>query len=174
MLRQIGTNEFPKVYKIMDDSFPFDEHRPYDEQKALMNRPNYRIFVRPDGDSDEICAFIAAWEFDEFVFIEHFAVDKDFRSGGIGSLVLAEFVKMMSSRVLLEVELPEDDKSRRRIEFYRRNGFYLNDYPYIQPPVSKDRKALPLMIMTTGGGISEAEFECFRDKLFKFVYESVN
>ena len=60
---------------------------------------------------------------------------------------------------------------KRRIGFYERNGFFLNEYPYVQPPISQGRKPVPLMIMTSGAAISEKEFEEIRNTLYKEVYK---
>ena len=53
-------------------------------------------------------------------------------------------------RICLEVELPETEMAARRIGFYERNGFYYNDYFYMQPPIAEGRNAIPLRLMTTG------------------------
>ena len=65
----------------------------------------------------------------------------------MGSSVLQEVLKKQEGMVCLEVELPENELAARRIRFYRRNGFYLNEFPYIQPPISKGRNSIPLRIM---------------------------
>ena len=70
-------------------------------------------------------------------------------------------------------ELPENELARRRIGFYSRNGFKLNNYPYIQPPMSAGKNPVPLLIMTTGGVLAESEFINMRDILYKNVYKCV-
>ena len=75
-------------------------------------------------------------------------------------------------RFCLEVEPPETETAKRRIAFYERNGFTLNHFPYMQPPLGEDRDPLPLMIMTTGGAIEKDEFEHIRKTLYKKVYRS--
>lgn len=84
-----------------------------------------------------------------FAYIEHFAVDPAYRNGGLGSLMLTELVKTVGKMICLEVEPPEDAVTRSRIEFYEANGFYLNEYPYIQPPFAEGYDEIPLMIMTS-------------------------
>ncbi|MCG8399496.1 GNAT family N-acetyltransferase, partial [Bacillus atrophaeus] len=84
-------------------------------------------------------AFLAVWEFAEFVFIEHFAVSEKARNSGIGGKMLEELARQKAGKVVLEVELPEDSLKKRRIGFYERHGFTFNEYPYIQPPMGEDR-----------------------------------
>lgn len=173
MLQKLKVEDFPKVYKIMDASFPVDEHRPYKGQEELLKDPKYSIYVIPDEENDDIKAFITVWRFDDFGYIEHFAVNPIYRNGGIGSMVLQEAVKMLGYPVCLEVELPEDEISKRRIGFYERNGFVLNDYPYIQPALAKGQNPIPLRVMTSGSKVSEDRYEKMKTLLYRYVYKVI-
>ncbi|MDO5398505.1 MAG: GNAT family N-acetyltransferase [bacterium] len=161
--------DFYRVFDIMEQSFPPDERRPKAEQLALLNNPAHSIYIlQTDGDT---AAFITVWQFDSFAFIEHFAVHPDRRCGGTGSFMLSKIIPHLGVRVCLEAEPPLTEIAERRIGFYERNGFTLNKYPYIQPPISKGKAPVPLMIMTTGGGISESEFDKIRDVIYREVYK---
>ena len=141
-----------------------DEYRPYDEQLALFEEPEYRIYYMPAG-------FLAVWEFESFIYIEHFAVDPALRNSGTGSAMLQELVKQYQKPICLEVELPEDELTRRRIGFYERNGFVFNEYPYIQPPISKGKSPVPLRIMTYRSEITREEFQKMKEILYRRVYK---
>lgn len=170
MLQKLDINDFDRVYSLMEKSFPTDERRPYEKQKALLSKPMYSIYG-VKADSGEVTAFITVWQFDDFAYVEHFAVDPDCRGGGMGSKVLRELVSELACLVCLEVELPETDIAKRRIAFYERNGFVTNNYPYIQPPYSEDQAPLPLIIMTSGRTISADEFEVIKGLLYRNVYK---
>ena len=164
MLQRINETNFPEIYRIMKASFSDDEYRPYDEQLALFEEPEYRIYYMPAG-------FLAVWEFESFIYIEHFAVDPALRNSGTGSAMLQELVKQYQKPICLEVELPEDELTRRRIGFYERNGFVFNEYPYIQPPISKGKSQVPLRIMTYGSAITQDTFEEMKRVLYQRVYK---
>lgn len=170
MLRKMNETEFDTIFSIMEESFPIDEYRPYDEQKALLYDSKYHIYVLPDSNKEALRAFIAVWQLDDFAFIEHFAVNPVYRNQGLGSLILQEISGLLQCQICLEVELPQTDFARRRIGFYKRNGFYLNDYSYTQPPISAGRKPIPLFIMTSGEGISEERFEFMKQIIYREVY----
>ncbi|MGN1416004.1 MAG: GNAT family N-acetyltransferase [Oscillospiraceae bacterium] len=170
MLQKLDITDFDRVYSLMEKSFPEDERRPYDKQKALLSDPLYSIYG-VKSDCGEVTAFITVWQFEHFAYVEHFAVDPDCRGSGLGSAVLRELVSKLSCLVCLEVELPETDIAKRRIAFYERNGFVTNDYPYIQPPYSEDRNPLPLIIMTSGRTVSEDKFNEMKGLLYKHVYK---
>ena len=164
MLQRINETDFPEIYRIMQASFSDDEYRPYDEQLALFEEPEYRIYYMPAG-------FLAVWEFESFIYIEHFAVDPALRNSGTGSAMLQELVKQYQKPICLEVELPEDELTRRRIGFYERNGFVFNEYPYIQPPISKGKSPVPLRIMTYKSEITREEFQKMKEILYRRVYK---
>ncbi len=170
MFIKLHPNHFQNMYKIMEESFPIDEYRPYEDQKNLLKNDNYCIYALQDNDNQNIKAFITLWRFDDFAFIEHFAVDAKYRGGGIGSSLLQEVIKSLKCRVCLEVEPPIDALCKKRIKFYKKNGFHLNDYSYIQPPVSKGRKELQLLIMTSHSKVLKNDFENLKRVLYKHVY----
>lgn len=171
MLEKMQLANFAQIFSIMEESFPLDEYRPYEEQKSLLKESKYGIYILPDSKSGNIKAFISVWQFTDFAYIEHFAVARKYRSQGLGSLILDEIRQILACQICLEVELPENDLAKRRIEFYKRNGFFLNAYPYLQPPISKGRNPLPLMIMTSQSPIPEDRFETIKTVLYQNVYK---
>lgn len=169
MLERIDHVYFEQVFQIMDESFPTDEYRPYDEQKKLLDNPYYRIYVYKQ--QDEVAAFFCVWTFDDFAFVEHFAVKENYRSGGIGSKLIQALVEKLNLPICLEVELPEEEMAKRRIGFYERNGLVFNDYEYMQPAISKGKKEIPLALMTYPKNISKEVFEHYKETLYREVYK---
>lgn len=172
MLEKLRFDDFDTMYDLMEMSFPIVEYRPYHEQKALLNNPAYSIYVL-HNETKDIKAFIAVWEFDKFAFIEHFAVNPKYRNCGVGGYVLNEITERIGKNVCLEVEPPETEIAIRRIGFYERNGFFLNEYPYIQPPISNGRMAVPLFLMTLGGKVDKDMFESIKATLYTKVYKYI-
>ena len=171
MIRKLMRKDFDSVFQIIEASFPEDEYRTYDEQKALLNNKAYEVYIVPDSDDNTIKAFIAVWKFDSFVFIEHFAVNPPYRNNGVGSEFLRKFVCMQEKMVCLEVEPPDNEMAFRRIGFYKRNNFFLNMYPYTQPPISTGKNPVHLLIMTYGQYINNMEFAKIKKEIFTQVYK---
>lgn len=181
LLQEMQPFEFDQVFSIMERSFPADEYRNYEEQKQLLQEKAYDIYVVRQCQTDRkadgagICAFLSVWQFADFTYIEHFASEPSMRGQGLGSRILQEVLERFRHPVCLEVEPPQPDAAvipfaNRRIAFYIRNGFCLNEYAYIQPPVSKGKRALPLKIMTSGECVSKERFEEIRTQLYRSVY----
>lgn len=168
LLKLTGAEYFEEFYALLEKSFPQDERRDKVRQRALFAREEYKLLCcLEDGI---LKGFLAVWDFDAFCFLEHFAVDPHMRGRGLGVKLLAELSSTTDKPIVLEVELPETEQAIRRIGFYRRNGFYSNEYPYVQPAYSKDKKALPMIIMSRGRTLEKEEFERIRKKLYSAVY----
>lgn len=178
MLQILETKDFDKAYALMYSSFPSDEHRGYEEQKNLLADPKYTLYAIYDEDTDDkneekyIKAIIAVFHFDDFAFIEHFAVNPIYRNQGLGSIILNELKTALDCQICLEVELPETENAKRRIGFYERNGFYLNKYSHTQPPLSEGGNPIPLYIMTSERAVDKKEFGHIQSVLFKGVYHT--
>lgn len=171
MLTPMKEQQFNSFCRLMEVSFPPDERRPCEELKALLKHPQYTVYiVQEEASATDIKAFLAVWQFTSFAFLEHFAVNPDCRCSGVGSAALNELIGLLPVSLCLEAEPPTDAICARRIGFYRRNGFYVNDYPYVQPPISHGKNPVPLLLLTYGAPVNIAEFRTIRNTLYHLVY----
>ena len=90
MVELLKFEDFDQMYSIMEQSFPYDEYRGYEGQKQLFENPEYKVFIHRNEETKEIDGFLSAWEFDDILFFEHFAVSSKVRNGGIGGRMLRE------------------------------------------------------------------------------------
>ena len=104
-LKKFQHSDFDSFFKLMSESFPSVERRSYEDQKKLLSEDLYNIIVDKD-ENENITAFIANWEFNDFNFIEHFAVDSKMRGNGIGTSMLKTYLNKCNKPIFLEVELP--------------------------------------------------------------------
>lgn len=161
---------FKKFYLLIKKSFPGNEHRGFERQKALLEKNIYEILFC--FDNNEVIGILAYWHLDSFVFIEHFAVDEFARGNGVGTKMLEFIKKTYQITIILEVELPCNEISKRRILFYKRNGFCYNDFEYYQKPLNPGDEPLPLRIMSYPGEITSKEFQKIIKTLVNSVYKS--
>ncbi len=141
---------FDCVKALLAESFPPEERRDMsDFERILKTDDRFTIFV---GEHDgELVGFITSWDFGTFAYVEHFAVSPVMRNHGCGTQVLKGWLEVKGKPVVLEVELPTDALTRRRVGFYERNGFVLHeDFEYLQPPYRLGDDELPLRLMTHG------------------------
>lgn len=130
-------------------SFPIDEQRPIESIIALMGKKSQFTVSALTDEKDAFVGLLTSWKFDSFVYIEHFAICPTLRSSGYGTQTLKAFVESCTLPVVLEVEPPTDEMTRKRIQFYQRNGFTVYDYEYYQPPYTPDLQGVVLRLMAT-------------------------
>lgn len=128
------------------------------------------VATNDTDDGDEFVGILTYWTFDEFVYIEHFAIDEDLRNLGLGKAVFLNFLSQLQQQVVLEVELPHDETSEHRIEFYSSMGFFSAPQEYIQPPYKKGKHPVPMIVMTKYE-IDDQEFAEIREILYREVYK---
>lgn len=167
-LSPIPKQEFSYVFQILDAAFPPQEKRTKQEQERLLDDPHYHLYVHRKGEN--IVAFLAFWEFDQFRFLEHFAVEKTCRGGGLGRTLLEDFQHMSQKPICLEVEPGDHELARRRIGFYKRSRFHLNEFAYEQPALQADQGPIPLQIMSYPSPLTLQEFQNFRQTVYHHVY----
>ncbi|WP_338472896.1 GNAT family N-acetyltransferase [Niallia sp. XMNu-256] len=168
MLTILQEEQFEDLYQLIEESFPSDEYRPYQTQRALLSHPNYQIYVYKKDH--ELAAFFAAWKGPHFIFLEHFAVKASFRNGGLGSKLLQVFLKQQKKPIVLEIEPPEGEIEKRRASFYERNGFILSQWGYFQPALAKEQSPVSLVLMSYPEPLKEQEYQSFKNWVFKHVY----
>ncbi|MEK5442343.1 MULTISPECIES: GNAT family N-acetyltransferase [unclassified Fredinandcohnia] len=168
MLTLLQEDQFENLYQLFEDSFPSDEYRPYHMQRSLLSAPHYQIYVYEKDH--ELAAFFATWEGPDFIFLEHFAVKSRFRNGGLGSKLLQAFLEQQVKPVVIEIEPPEGEIEKRRADFYKRNGFTLSEWGYVQPPLAKGQSAVSLVLMSYPKPLQEQAYKSFKNWVFNHVY----
>ncbi len=169
MFERITEETFDAVFPLLESAFPITELRTKEDQRALLKEEQYFLYgVRKDGD---FAAVFATWEIDDFLYIEHFAVKEAYRNGGYGGFLLDTLLEEKGKPMVLEVEEPEDELTRRRIAFYERHGLMYNVHFYLQPPMRKDTDFVPLKFMTKPEKISKATFERYKKQIYSVVYK---
>ena len=131
-------------------SFPIDEQRPtHDIARLMSDDSRFTAYAIIDAVNEQFLGLLTTWHFGDFIYIEHFALSPQYRSRGYGSVALRRFIQEHSCPVILEAEPPTDALTRRRVQFYERNGLTLYEHDYIQPPYTPERQPVPLRLMGT-------------------------
>ena len=163
------TSHFEEVFKLMEKSFPKNEYRAKENQKKLLKNPMYKLDVKTD-ESGKTIAFIASWDFPKFLFIEHLAVDPCCRGKGTGSKRMKDFINNSKKPIVLEIEIPNDEISIKRKNFYEKLGFKLNNHEYYQLPLRKGDKPMKLNLMSYPNEIPDETFEIIENIIQSYVY----
>lgn len=152
---------------LMEETFPPEECPTF---SLIANRGSkyHMCVIEKNGTMVGIFAY---WNFDTFLYIEHFAISNKLRNNGVGGEALSLFLQKTGSnhQIVLEVELPNNPLAARRIEFYKRHGFVENAFQYLQPPYRTGDGFLPMAIMSRQP-LQKEEFHKVKQTLYTEVY----
>ena len=167
-----GDGDLDTIHDIYMDSFPPEERRPWNDilhKLDTVGSPFSLTLILLKGKAS---GFITSWDFGDFVYIEHFAMQSSGRGSGIGAKALRRFCRQARKPVFLEVEPPSvGQMAQRRIKFYERNGFVpFYDFKYVQPPYAEGLPEVELVLMGTS---SEVSLEEVKNKLHTEVYGKI-
>ena len=104
-LRITHTNEenFHKTWNLYEKSFPIYERRTLDTHiKALDDENFYCTYIT---ENNTFIGILFYWKLEEFIYIEHFAIDESLRGKGYGSKVLKEFSSIERNLIYLHLYL---------------------------------------------------------------------
>ncbi|MDH6534935.1 GNAT family N-acetyltransferase [Parabacteroides sp. 52] len=165
-----------RIEKTYTESFPEVERRAFKYVRDLIKEePIFTVYAlnkeEINAGEDTYAGFITAWDFGSFNYIEHFAIDSVARNNGMGTEAMHAFFLTCPKPIVLEVEMPSDEMSQRRIGFYERLGFVLNNHPYQQPPYRPGESWFDMLLMSYGNMNLETAFESVRDCLYTYVYQ---
>lgn len=163
---------FDEIFNLMQTSFPENEFRTFENQKNLLQNPHYKI-ITIKNENNNIIAFLAFWSFENFNFIEHLAVSPSCRGKGTGTKIVSDFMKENSLKsIILEIEPPVTEISIKRLKFYEKLGFKLNNYEYFQLPLRENHSPLKLNLMSYPEKLTPTEFENIKNKIYSEVYKA--
>jgi len=160
---------FTEAWDLYENAFPLEERRPINAQTNVLKNSNYHFdVIIEDG---KFIGFLLWWEFDKLMFIEYFATAESIRNKGFGKLIIEDFLIRSQKPIILEVELPDSNIRKRRIEFYKRLGFHLNPHFYEIQPVNEGSSALEFRIMSFPLAISENDVRNFVERCHPIIFK---
>ena len=166
-LTDTDQDEYIFAEKLLIESFPTDEYREIEEQrKNVKNHDNFHMNIIYSNSTP--VGIISFWKFDTFTYVEHFAILPTLRKRGYGAAVIKKLIEE-ERRIILEVEKPTDETSKRRIAFYNRCGLTLCEKKYIQPAYRNDSNEIPMHLMSCGVKLDE-NFEYIKNSIYCTVY----
>lgn len=165
-LIKMTNDDFDLVYSIMEKSFPISEMRTYDYLKKQIEDERFKIWLTPEKTT-----FITVWDFDDFYYLEHFASIPEERGKGIGAKVISHILETSGKTVVLEAEPEVEEIQKRRIGFYKKAGFKVNENYYFQPSMREGVDGVELKILSYPNYLQDDEFERITNTMYKEVYK---
>ena len=155
-IKTVNHEWFGKLYDLYERAFPVAERRDRSAfVEKLMHEPRFHCMaIVPETD---FAGMLTYWQFDSFLYIEHFAISEELRGNNLGGRALSGFVQDARWPVVLEAETPETAIARRRIAFYERHHFHIVRTDYLQPPYRKGGESIPMYLMCTARAFADEQ-----------------
>lgn len=170
-IHRITSNQdplFDAVWDIYLSSFPLCEQRTPEHQQTALRSERYHLDCYLEGE--QVVGLLGYWDFPDYLYIEHFAVNPACRNGGHGGRILDDLIRRTPKTVIIEIDPLTDEISRRRHNFYTRHGFVMTDHKHplhrYQP---HDHEEMDLLIMSHPEGIDKATYERFNNDMHNVV-----
>lgn len=178
-LQRITTQHphYPFAEELLHSAFPEEERRSDDAQRHNTDcNPRFGCYLATDESAGkhQPVGLITVWSLDGFHYVEHLATSPSARNKGYGKEIMTQMEALFPGLLILEVERPEDEITKRRIGFYKRCGLRLCEKPYLQPSYHDDGATLPLLLMFKGAESIDNRFSNIRDEIYTHVYNCLS
>ena len=150
-LRRITHNsdsELRQLIALQRETFP--EYPKHTEESWIDFVDNYTAMsFNAVYENDELAGLFIYWDLENSYYIHFIAVFPEMRNRKIGQQIMDWVAVNMNNPVFLESEVPYDEITTRRLNFYKRNGFIeLANDPEILS-AERDGEEHPLGLMGT-------------------------
>lgn len=153
---------FNEAMKIYESSFPIFEQRTIKDQiEALKDKNFYSTII---CENNRLIGLLFYWKYKKYTYIEHLAISPSLRGQNYGSKILKAFCKD-NENTILEIDNPVDEISIKRLSFYSKLGFKLQEFEHVHPPYRKGYNGHNLKIMSFNRDLSKDEYDEFNSFL---------
>ena len=163
--------EYDKALALYRESFPYHEQREARSQDDILSDEEYRFELV--YDKDIFAGLLLCWETDAFVYVEHFCIFPELRGRSYGSQTL-HLLAQCGKTIILEIDPPVDEVSRRRKGFYERCGFVANPFPHVHPPYHPGNHGHALVVMSAPAPLTQKDYDAFnrylQDEIMKDAF----
>lgn len=153
-----------QAWQLYTTSFPQEEQRSYALFQKALGDSHFCPYVYISEQS-ELLAICFYWDFSNFIYLEHFAVNTNCRNRGVGSKIIKTFSDSNKS-VILEIEPPIDAQQKQRLRFYKRNCFIPTGYDFKQLKYTKNSDDLFLDLLCNKQMDAEL-FQQFKNTIYR-------
>lgn len=157
---------FNTAWELYEEAFPSQEKRFLAEQIQLLN--NHFYTFQAIYDNNNFIGILGFWEIEEFIFIEHFAINSSLRGKNYGTLILSEFLKE-KKYVILEIEPLLNQQNLKRLHFYQNLGFVQNTIEHFQVPFRKGDTPIVLELLSYKTSLTQEKYQFLYSSMQKLL-----
>lgn len=159
---------YQEAMALYRQSFPLHEQREEGAQEKALANGAYHFDLLLEGDG--LLGILLHWDTPAFIYVEHFCIAGGLRGRGYGQRALAQ-LDGAGRPVILEIDPPEDDLSRRRRSFYQRAGYWENPFQHIHPPYRPGNQGHRLVVLSRPAPLQPEAYQAFAQYLRQTVMD---
>ena len=168
-LTSTASKDFSEAWNLYETSFPENERRNIEGQEHIVSLNNYyceMVFL-----DEQHVGILFWWDFETLRYLEHMAITVNRQNEGLGSKIMKSFLNFdITKLTLLEVEPPITQIQKKRVAFYRKLGFKMNAYKYIQPSLQKCTEQVALKLLSFPSELNVESYNAFVSTYHKQIY----
>ncbi len=149
------------VWELYTSSFPEYERRGQLSHNNAIESEYFNTEIAVDNDNN-LLALLFYWKVDGVIYIEHLSVNPLHRGNSIGTRLMTMLINQNKEyKIILEIEPPITEQTKRRLSFYKKLGFMHNPYEYTHPSYSKIPFIYRLDILSYPNQLTQVEYDQF-------------
>ena len=140
MIKKLHANQFVYFYQRMNEEFPPEEMKSFQDFNDLLMEGKYQCFAYYSDDDHDVMKGYALGMLtsQKFFWLDYLHIFWENQNGGYGSKFLKELLEEVATNgILLETEVVDtddyEDKRNKRMRFYDRFNIHKVDCAYLFP-----------------------------------------
>ncbi|NDO82991.1 GNAT family N-acetyltransferase [Citrobacter sp. NCU1] len=153
---------FQRLDALYSTAFPWHEQREMHAKQQAIANPHYAL----EGwfEEAQFIGLSGCWTFDDYVYVEHLAIDGALRSQGYGKILLGQILAR-SPMTILEIDPLTTEIAEKRLRFYESMGFFANPWPHTHPAYHQGMAGHELIVLSYPEPITASHYARFNADL---------
>lgn len=161
---------FQRLDALYTSAFPRHEQRQMSAKLAAIGNSHYALEAW--FDAEQFVGLSGCWVFDDYLYVEHLAVDSSLRSQGYGKRLLGQILTR-APVTILEIDPLTTEIARKRLRFYESMGFVANPWPHVHPAYHQEMPGHDLIVLSYPMALEAQAYQRFNDDLCQQVMKDV-
>jgi len=149
---------FTQVDSLYESAFPLHEKRNHAAKVRAFNHANYQL--QAWFDDAQFVGMIGVWDFGDYSYIEHLAVNDQLRGQGYGKQMLSQFLQQ-SPQTILEIDPLTTEIAHKRLRFYQSLGFQVNHFAHYHPTYHANIADHELIVLSYPRQLDQQQYQRF-------------
>ena len=149
---------FTQVDRLYESAFPLHEKRSQAAKRLAFDHVNYQL--QAWLDEQQFVGMMGVWNFGDYSYIEHLAVNGLLRGQGYGKRMLNQFLQQ-TPQTILEIDPLTTEIAHKRQRFYQSLGFQVNPFTHYHPTYHNNIPDHELIVLSYPHQLDKPQYQRF-------------